>query len=294
MARSSATAARSLANWITDTEHGAGHLLARVIVNRLWQHHFGRGIVATPNDFGVQGTRPTHPELLDWLAAELIRNGWQLKPLHKLIMTSAAYMQSSQFDAADAKLDPENTWLWRREPQRLEAEVIRDTMLAVSGTLDRTLFGPGTLDEGHTRRSIYFTVKRSKLIPMMQLFDQPEPLVSVGGRPSTTIAPQALAFLNNPHVRGYAHNFAKQLLPAYEKSPADAVKHGYLTALGRAARRTSNSSSTVAFLAAQEKSYAAAGKPDAREARPRRLLPGAVWLERVCVCGVTWNANSNE
>src|SRR5206468_8556305 len=121
---------RALANWITDTEYGAGHLLARVIVNRLWQHHFGRGIVATPNDFGVQGTRPTHPELLDWLAQELIRNGWRLKPMHELIMTSAAYVQSSQFDAADAKLDPENIWLWRRTPQRLEAEVIRDSMLA--------------------------------------------------------------------------------------------------------------------------------------------------------------------
>ena len=86
---------RALANWITDTEHGAGHLLARVIVNRLWQHHFGRGIVATPNDFGVQGARPTHPELLDWLASELIRNGWRLKPMHKLIMTSATYHAGS-------------------------------------------------------------------------------------------------------------------------------------------------------------------------------------------------------
>jgi mono/diheme cytochrome c family protein len=255
---------RSLANWITDTEYGAGQLLARVIVNRLWQHHFGRGIVATPNDFGVQGSRPTHPELLDWLARELIRNGWRLKPIHKLIMTSATYMQSGQFDATDAKIDPENVWLWRRTPQRLEAELIRDNMLAVSGTLDRTLFGPGTLDEGHTRRSIYFMMKRSKLVPMMQLFDQPEPLVSVGNRPSTTIAPQALAFLNSPHVRGYAHGFAKRLLSAYEKSPADAVKRGYLSAIGREPD-DEELQSTLAFLAAQEKSYAASEKPDSRE-----------------------------
>jgi mono/diheme cytochrome c family protein len=280
---------RALANWITDTEYGAGQLLARVIVNRLWQHHFGRGIVATPNDFGVQGTRPTHPELLDWLAGELIRAKWRLKPIHKLIMMSAMYRQKSGFrvqgsantDLLDLNpagtlagipartlnpisVDPENTLLWRQNLRRLEAELIRDNMLAVSGTLDRTLFGPGTLDEGHTRRSIYFQVKRSKLVPMMQLFDQPEPLVSVGGRPSTTIAPQALAFLNSPHVRGYAHNFAKRLLAAYEKSPVDAVNQGYLTAIGRGPDDEELSSS-LAFLAAQEKSYAANGKPDSRE-----------------------------
>ncbi|HZN34783.1 MAG TPA: PSD1 and planctomycete cytochrome C domain-containing protein [Pirellulaceae bacterium] len=269
----------ALANWITDTEHGAGHLLARVIVNRLWQHHFGRGIVATPNDFGKQGSPPTHPELLDWLAQELIRGGWRLKPLHKLIMTSATYRQDSGFRVQGSEalplnpeprnlnpsaVDPDNALLWRQNLRRLEAEVIRDSMLTVSGTLDRRLFGPGTLDEGHTRRSIYFLVKRSKLVPMMQLFDQPEPLVSVGGRPSTTIAPQALAFLNSPHVRTYAHNFAKQLLPAYEKSPADCVRQGYLTAIGRAPD-DEELATTAMFLAAQEKSYAAASKPDARQ-----------------------------
>ena len=274
----------ALANWITDTEQGAGHLLARVIVNRMWQHHFGRGIVATPNDFGKQGTPPTHPELLDWLAGELIRGGWRLKPIHKLIMTSAAYRQSSgnaEFGMRNAEsqqpasiphsalrtphsVDPDNTLLWRQNLRRLEAEAIRDSMLAVSGTLDRTQFGPGTLDEGHSRRSIYFTIKRSKLVPMMQLFDQPEPLVSVGGRPSTTIAPQALAFLNSPHVRTYAHNFARRLLPAMDKSPADAVASGYVSAIGREPDAVERSAA-VAFLAAQEKSYASAGKSNARE-----------------------------
>jgi hypothetical protein len=272
----------SLADWLTDTEHGAGHLLARVIVNRLWHHHFGRGIVATPNDFGVQGARPTHPELLDWLAAELIRNNWRLKPMHRLIMTSATYRQSAanaEFGMRKAEsvqstphsalrtphsIDPDNLLLWRREPQRLEAELVRDNMLAASGTLDRTQFGPGTLDEGHIRRSIYFMVKRSKLVPMMQLFDQPEPLVSVGGRPATTIAPQALAILNSPHVRTYAHNFAERLLPAYDKSPAEAVRQGYLTAVGRLPDETELSSS-IAFLAAQEQSYATAGKTDAKK-----------------------------
>jgi mono/diheme cytochrome c family protein len=255
---------RALAAWTTDTEYGAGQLLARVIVNRLWHHHFGRGIVATPNDFGVQGTRPTHPELLDHLASELIAGGWRLKAMHKQMMLSAAYMQSGEFDAADAKLDLENIWLWRRTPQRLEAELIRDSLLAVSGRLDRTLYGPGTLDEGHQRRSIYFMVKRSKLVPMMQLFDQPEPLVSVGDRPSTTIAPQALAFLNSPHVRASAHAFAARLLPAYEKSPAEAVQQGYVTAVARAPDEA-ESAATVAFLAAQHERYAAEGKPNARD-----------------------------
>ncbi len=248
---------RSLANWITDTEQGSGHLLARVIANRLWQHHLGRGIVATPNDFGVQGERPTHPELLDWLASELIARGWKLKSMHKLLMTSAVYMQSSQFDEADAKIDPENNYLWRITPRRLEAEIVRDNLLAVSGTLDPTMFGPGSLEETHQRRSIYFMIKRSKLIPMMQLFDQPEPLVSIGGRPSTTIAPQALMFMNNPQVRIYAHNFAKKLLPALERSPAEAIRQGYLTATGHDPDDGELADAT-AFLEAQQKSYAAA------------------------------------
>ncbi|MBI2477890.1 MAG: PSD1 domain-containing protein, partial [Planctomycetia bacterium] len=124
---------RAVADWITDTEHGAGQLLARVIVNRLWQQHLGRGIVGTPNDFGFQGERPTHPELLDWLAGELIRNDWRLKPIRKLIMTSSVYMQQSAYSDASAKLDPNNLLYWRFSPRRLEAEAIRDSMLAVSG-----------------------------------------------------------------------------------------------------------------------------------------------------------------
>src|SRR5205823_13466891 len=116
----------ALANWITDTEKGAGPLLARVIVNRLWQHHFGKGLVATPNDFGTQGEPPTHPELLDWLADNLIRNGWRLKRLHRLMLTSAVYRQGGDFDEGRARLDRDNAYLWRRTPRRLEAEAIRD------------------------------------------------------------------------------------------------------------------------------------------------------------------------
>ncbi|MFT5467816.1 MAG: hypothetical protein ACI8UO_002923 [Verrucomicrobiales bacterium] len=200
----------SLANWITDTENGAGQLLARVIVNRVWHHHFGRGIVATPNDFGLQGTTPSNEQLLDFLATRLIENGWKLKPLHREIMLSAAYQQSSRSNADKAAADPANEFVWRFQPRRLEAEIIRDSMLAVSGRLDPTMFGAGTLSEAHARRSIYFMIKRSRLVPMMQIFDQPEPLVSQGGRPSTTIAPQALLFMNNPQVISWANSLAAE------------------------------------------------------------------------------------
>jgi len=220
----------TLANWMTDPKDGAGGLAARVIVNRLWQHHFGRGIVSTPNDFGVSGERPSHPELLDWLASDLIEHGWTLKRLHKQIMMSNAYMQSGEYDEARATIDRDNVLLWRRTPQRLEAEAIRDSMLAVSGKLDPTPFGPGTLDQNMTRRSVYFFIKRSQLVPMMMLFDWPEHLVSIGQRPVTTIAPQALMFMNSPQGRDYAVAFAKRL-PT--DSPEHTVREAWRMAFGR-------------------------------------------------------------
>ena len=245
---------RSLANWITDVEHGAGGLAARVIVNRLWQHHFGRGIVATPNDFGRTGALPSHPELLDWLAGELIRNGWRLKPLHRLILTSRAYEQSSARDPMKETADPENVFFLRRIPQRLEGEAIRDSMLAVAGVLDPTMFGPGTRDERSRRRSIYFTVKRSELIGSMVAFDAPEPLISQGSRPTTTVAPQALLLLNGVQVREWAEAFAGRLGP-------DPIQSAYLHALSRAPTSTERAEA-AAFLATQTQRYAAAGKPN--------------------------------
>jgi hypothetical protein len=221
---------RALAEWITDVDKGAGALLARVMANRLWQHHIGRGIVATPSDFGVRGDAPTHPELLDWLAREMIANGWKLKAMHKLIMTSAVYMQSSALDEAKAKVDRDNKLCWRMPPRRLEAEVIRDAILAVGGQLDPKMFGPGTLDDNGKRRSIYFTVKRSKLMPMMIIFDAPEALGGMAERPTTTIAPQALHLLNNPRMRDCAKTFAQRL--GSGKLP-DAVQVAYRIALAR-------------------------------------------------------------
>jgi hypothetical protein len=226
---------RNLANWLTDEENGAGHLLARVIVNRIWQHYFGRGIVATPNDFGMQGERPTHPQLLDWLAGELIRNGWRLKPIHKLIVTSSAYRQSAAFDPEDAKIDPANRYCWRFEPRRLESETVRDCLLACGGLLDVTMYGPGSLDEAMRRRSIYFTVKRSRMISSMQLLDMPESLVSIGARTSTTTAPQALLFLNSPLVRSAAEGFAARLAEPTKRSAEHAIQTAFMIALGRQA-----------------------------------------------------------
>jgi mono/diheme cytochrome c family protein len=223
---------KSLATWITDVENGAGNLLARVIVNRLWHHHFGKGIVRTPNDFGFQGDRPSHPALLEWLADDLVANGWKLKRLHQMIMNSSVYMESSTSSKEKIAADPGNKLRWRWERRRLESEAVRDTLLFVSGSLDERMYGKGTLNEGMTRRSIYFTVKRSRLIPTMVLFDFPESLSSIGERASTTIAPQALMLMNNPRIRTYSKSFAKRLGPL-DKSNEDAVRNGYRLALGR-------------------------------------------------------------
>lgn len=219
-----------LAKWITDPEQGSGALAARVMANRLWQHHFGRGIVATPNDFGFSGDAPTDPELLDWLASELIKGQWRLKPMHRVIMTSHAYMQSSQVAAPG-----EQAW-WQRQPRRLEAEAIRDSVLAVSGLLDPTMYGPGSMNENMRRRSVYFFIKRSELIPSMMLFDWPEHLVSIGQRSSTTIAPQALLMMNNPLVRSAAEAMAKTVvikIDQIEPSVDDAVGNAYQLAYQR-------------------------------------------------------------
>ncbi|HZY85608.1 MAG TPA: PSD1 and planctomycete cytochrome C domain-containing protein [Gemmataceae bacterium] len=253
----------SLARWLTDVDQGAGHLLARVIVNRLWQHHMGRGIVGTPSDFGLQGERPTHPELLDWLARQLIANGWRLKPIHKLIMTSAAYRQGTAFDPNKSRLDSDNRLLWRRAPRRLEGEVIRDALLAVSGTLDERQFGPGTLDRNHKRRSIYFFVKRSQLVPTMVLFDGPDAHQGIEQRTTTTIAPQALLLMNSALVRGCAEGFARRLAPSAEKGLPDAVRDGYATALGRVPS-SKELAAAVGFVQEQMASYRADGKNDAR------------------------------
>jgi mono/diheme cytochrome c family protein len=249
----------ALANWLTDTAGGAGPLAARVIVNRLWQHHLGRGIVATPSDFGEQGEAPSHPELLEWLAAGLADNGWTLKRLHKMIVMSAVYRQDSRFDEARAKIDRENVFLWRFTPRRLEAEPIRDSMLALSGQLDSSMFGAGTLNQQMRRRSVYFFIKRSGLIPSMMLFDWPEHLAGIGQRASTTTAPQALMFMNSPLGRSSAEGLASRV--SLEKGPEALVSRAYKLSFGREASKD-ETRLAVDFLARQTSTYAADNKPE--------------------------------
>ncbi len=236
---------RAFANWLTDTKNGAGSLLARVIVNRLWQRLYGRGIVATPSDFGTMGERPTHPELLDSLATKLISGGWHLKPLLKELVLTESYRQSASVSSAKAKADPDNRWLSRFSRRRLEAEGIRDAMLFVSGQLDTTLYGSGTLDESMKRRGIYFFLKRSKLVPFLVAFDAPNALQSIGVRQSTTVAPQALILLNNLQARTWAASFAKRVEAPY--APAESLRRAYLLALGRTPT-ASELSDGVAYL----------------------------------------------
>ncbi len=246
----------ALANWITDVEHGAGPLLARIIVNRLWQHHFGEGLVSTPNDFGAQGDRPSHPELLDWLAGELIKGGWKLKPIHRLMMLTTAYQQANVVSPENLKLDPSNRLLWHFNPQRLEAEIIRDSLLAVGGSLDRSMYGPSILDNV-PRRSVYLRVKRSELIPFMTVFDAPEPTQSIGERIGTTVPTQALTMLNSPFVRQQAEKLAARIKPAADKPLTEAIDNGYRIAFGRLPNDAERQR-MLAFIDAQKTLLAAA------------------------------------
>jgi hypothetical protein len=254
---------RALAEWLTDVDSGAGALAARVAVNRLWQHHFGRGIVATPSDFGTRGAPPTHPELLDFLASELVKGGWRLKPLHRLILLSSAYQISGDYDPDKAAADPDNVLLWRRPQRRLEAEAVRDTMLSVSGLLDPATYGRGTLDPASRRRSVYFTVKRSNLIPMMVVFDAPEALTPIADRSTTTIAPQALLLMNNPQVREYAKALAKRCAPDAETPTEAAVRSAYQIAMSRPPT-SGEQSEGVSFIGGQAKAYEASGQSEAK------------------------------
>ncbi|MEY3172353.1 MAG: hypothetical protein RLZZ436_266 [Planctomycetota bacterium] len=222
----------ALARWITDLEYGAGPLAARVIVNRVWQHHFGEGLVGTPNDFGVQGDPPSHPELLEYLAAELVRGGWQLKPLHRAILLSDTWQLGHTAAPENLAKDPTNRWLWHFRPRRLEAEAIRDSLLAVGGSLDSTLYGPSVLDNT-ARRSVYLRVKRSELLPIMTVFDAPEPTQSIGERSITTVPTQALTLLNSPIVRQQAEKLAALVRNTPERPLEDAIRDAWQRALAR-------------------------------------------------------------
>ena len=256
---------RALAGWIASRENP---LAARVIANRVWHYHFGRGIVSTPNDFGHTGQPPSHPRLLDWLASELIRNGWSLKHLHRLVVTSRTYRLSSsppgqmQFGNPQSS-DPGNTLYWRQNLRRLDAESLRDAMLAVSGDINLEMGGRGIFprlsagvlssqsrpgsgwDESDDaqlgRRSVYIYVKRTLGVPIMEAFDTPVPDKAEPARQTTTVAPQALMLLNSDFVSRQARSLAKRLLQETDGSPRSCIDRAYW--LVPSARRGPRSSS---------------------------------------------------
>jgi hypothetical protein len=238
-----------LADWIASDRN---LLTARVIVNRVWQWHFGEGLVRTPNDLGVRGERPTHPELLDWLAVELVTHGWSLKHLHRLIMTSAAYQMAGTADARTLERDPDNRLLTRYQPYRLEAEVIWDGVRATAGTLDLTMFGlpiappldqqeqlgnyrkwPTSTPEEANRRAVYILVKRSFRFPTLSAFDLPDNITSCGRRDITTVPNQGLTLLNNRTMRDQAAAFAARLEKETKGNPEALLARAWLHAYGR-------------------------------------------------------------
>ena len=223
----------ALANWLTNKESGAGSLTARVYVNRIWQHHFGRGLVATPSDFGVRGARPTHPHLLDFLASELLRTG-STKHIHRLIVTSNTYRQAATNNAANAKRDADNRFLWCWQPRRLEAEAIRDAFLAVSGELDRQVGGPSAADDKNVRRSLYALQKRESPPPLQGLFDGPIGMTeSCARRQTTTVALQPLYLLNNDFSVERAKALARRVTQQAGAERERQISAAYRLALGR-------------------------------------------------------------
>jgi mono/diheme cytochrome c family protein len=221
----------ALARWLIRPEHP---LTARVMVNRIWQHHFGRGLVATSNDYGHLGEKPSHPELLDWLASRFVKDGWSVKAMHRLIVGSAAYRRAAAHPSPEAGRlkDPEDRLLWKAMPRRLEAESVRDSMLFVSGEFDSHMGGPA-VDPNLPRRSIYTKVHRNTHDPVLEAFDGPETFSSVPARNSTTTATQALLMINGRWPLERAQAFARRLRASGATSDADLVREAYRVAYGR-------------------------------------------------------------
>jgi hypothetical protein len=238
-----------LAEWLTDPKNP---LFPRVIMNRLWHYHFGVGLVDTPNDFGFNGGRPSHPELLDWLSAELIRKQWSLKKMHRLIVLSATYRQASRQNTAAAQVDAGNRLLWRKSPVRLEAEAVRDAMLSVAGELNAKMGGPGYRDFVHTirgvthyyevidqegaefqRRSLYRTWVRGGRNPFLDTLDCPDPSTTTPQRSVTTTPLQALSLLNNSFVLRMSERFAERVSREAGKDIDKQIRRAFELAYGR-------------------------------------------------------------
>jgi hypothetical protein len=267
----------AFARWLTAPNSRAAALLARVMVNRIWQRHFGTGLVATPDNFGLSGTRPTHPELLEYLANEFVSSGWSIKHLHRLIVNSAAYRQSSVAQGPAAAVDPDNRLLSRFPLLRLDAEAVRDSMLSVSGELTERMYGPyvpaATDEEGAVvvreeqdgahRRSIYLQQRRTQVNSLLDLFDAPTIVSNCPVRGTSTVPLQSLALLNSTFARARAAAFAE----GARKSPAMSGDSSRNEQIRRALERVFGRQPTVAeqtasseFLERQSKAYG--GKDD--------------------------------
>jgi mono/diheme cytochrome c family protein len=210
-------------------------LTARVIVNRVWQQHFGRGLVGTASNFGALGERPTHPELLDHLATRFIRSGWSLKGLHREILLSATYRQASRFDAHAYEVDPEDRLLWRVNRRRLDVEAWRDAMLAAAGRLDDTVGGPSAdlAAPDNRRRTVYAAVSRHELNSLLRLFDFPDPNITSGGRAVTTVPLQQLFVLNSEFMVRNAKALAARLAAGPDRDDAGRIRRAFLVLYGR-------------------------------------------------------------
>jgi hypothetical protein len=241
-----------LANWLVDPKNP---LTARVMVNRIWQYHFGTGIAGTSSDFGVMGERPSNPQLLDYLAATFVEDGWSMKAMHRRIMLSNVYQESSAHQQEAARIDPDNKMLWRFERRRIEGEAIRDSMLFVSGLLNPKMGGPGvfpTLPDGVTRgskylgwpteknpaegnrRSVYVFVKRNLRYPMFEAFDFPDTHESCARRYTTVNPTQPLALMNDELVRGWAAALATRVLNDRGLVPEQQVERAFRIVFNRA------------------------------------------------------------
>ena len=257
---------KHFAEWVASEDNP---LTARVMVNRIWQHHFGEGIVRTPSNFGKTGMPPSHPELIDWLALEFIRSGWSVKHMHRLMLTSEAYRMASRDLPENLAKDADNKFFWRQSRNRHEVEVIRDQIMAAAGTLDRSVGGPAmrpyidpTLFQSSTdrtwpgmaigdpaswRRSLYVFSKRSIRYPMFEAFDQPDMVISCSRRTRSTVAPQALLLMNNAEVLLQAKYFAQRVAVEAGHDPAAQVDLAFELALTRMPNKAEKSKA-LAFL----------------------------------------------
>ncbi len=260
----------ALANWIADKDNP---LSTRVIVNRIWQRHFGSGIVETPNDFGRLGEEPSQPELLDWLTKRFLENGWKMKPLHRLIMTSATYRQTARTEPGTTEMmtDPRNRLLWRFSPGRLDAEQVRDSMLVTSGELENRDGGP-SVDGKEPNRSIYVKKKRNTKDPMIGQFDAPTGFSSAPNRIPTTTPNQSLMLINGGWTLTRAGAFAKRVLAGKQSVDSDVIRRAYRIAYSREAT-DAEIGAALAFVESQSGTVSAPAPPAPKYPNETGLRP---------------------